>query len=390
MTKTGRNDPCPCGSGRKYKHCCLKLDSVRTPGDTASNTSPVQTIGQPFMREVSSDAELYEFPDDEDPLDDLSEEELDDMLSASQIEMEYTFWQFQRLMASGLMPEGEEPDAVLNDWLDRDAVPEVPMTPQEQAQELMYRAWVTEDQDEQLSKAHEALEISPDCIDAHVFLGDLEAETRDEAREHYARAIEAGERVLGPEVLEDDPPDMTANMIAHPYFRASISYAESLMEIDARDEAVGYLERVLKMDKIDTQAARFPLFGEHLRQGDHTSAKRLMKRFRDDPSAAWTYGNALLIYQREGDSKQARRRLREAVDGNPYLGGCLTNLTLLVYAEPQPWVADYERKLDGFLGARSQVAAWAETPDALVWLMGYLQERLDDLPEDLRVILDPG
>jgi hypothetical protein len=23
--KTGRNDPCPCGSGRKYKHCCLAL-----------------------------------------------------------------------------------------------------------------------------------------------------------------------------------------------------------------------------------------------------------------------------------------------------------------------------------------------------------------------------
>lgn len=22
--KVGRNDPCPCGSGRKYKHCCLQ------------------------------------------------------------------------------------------------------------------------------------------------------------------------------------------------------------------------------------------------------------------------------------------------------------------------------------------------------------------------------
>jgi len=21
--KTGRNDPCPCGSGKKYKQCCL-------------------------------------------------------------------------------------------------------------------------------------------------------------------------------------------------------------------------------------------------------------------------------------------------------------------------------------------------------------------------------
>jgi hypothetical protein len=25
--KTGRNDPCPCGSGKKYKHCCLNAGS---------------------------------------------------------------------------------------------------------------------------------------------------------------------------------------------------------------------------------------------------------------------------------------------------------------------------------------------------------------------------
>ena len=23
--RIGRNDPCPCGSGKKYKHCCGKL-----------------------------------------------------------------------------------------------------------------------------------------------------------------------------------------------------------------------------------------------------------------------------------------------------------------------------------------------------------------------------
>jgi len=23
MSKIGRNTPCPCGSGKKYKHCCL-------------------------------------------------------------------------------------------------------------------------------------------------------------------------------------------------------------------------------------------------------------------------------------------------------------------------------------------------------------------------------
>ena len=26
MAKIGRNHPCPCGSGRKYKHCCWRRD----------------------------------------------------------------------------------------------------------------------------------------------------------------------------------------------------------------------------------------------------------------------------------------------------------------------------------------------------------------------------
>ena len=28
MAKSGRNDPCPCGSGQKYKRCCLPRDEA--------------------------------------------------------------------------------------------------------------------------------------------------------------------------------------------------------------------------------------------------------------------------------------------------------------------------------------------------------------------------
>ncbi len=28
MTKVGRNQPCPCGSGKKYKQCCLASDEA--------------------------------------------------------------------------------------------------------------------------------------------------------------------------------------------------------------------------------------------------------------------------------------------------------------------------------------------------------------------------
>jgi SEC-C motif len=31
--KTGRNDPCPCGSGKKYKHCCLSAGAGTAPAD---------------------------------------------------------------------------------------------------------------------------------------------------------------------------------------------------------------------------------------------------------------------------------------------------------------------------------------------------------------------
>ncbi|WP_206738062.1 SEC-C metal-binding domain-containing protein [Fictibacillus sp. S7] len=36
MEKVGRNDPCPCGSGNKYKKCCIN--------NSGRNVSNVNTI----------------------------------------------------------------------------------------------------------------------------------------------------------------------------------------------------------------------------------------------------------------------------------------------------------------------------------------------------------
>jgi hypothetical protein len=33
MKTPGRNDPCPCGSGRKYKHRCLYKEETQTTSD---------------------------------------------------------------------------------------------------------------------------------------------------------------------------------------------------------------------------------------------------------------------------------------------------------------------------------------------------------------------
>lgn len=45
--KTGRNDPCPCGSGKKYKKCCLGKDTLSNPEDSSdriNNLSEEESI----------------------------------------------------------------------------------------------------------------------------------------------------------------------------------------------------------------------------------------------------------------------------------------------------------------------------------------------------------
>ncbi len=41
MAKVGRNDPCPCGRGRKYKKCCMEADEQRRPAGVARGSDPL-------------------------------------------------------------------------------------------------------------------------------------------------------------------------------------------------------------------------------------------------------------------------------------------------------------------------------------------------------------
>lgn len=45
----GRNDPCPCGSGRKYKHCCLAKDeaAAAVAREEAKAAAEAETAAEP-------------------------------------------------------------------------------------------------------------------------------------------------------------------------------------------------------------------------------------------------------------------------------------------------------------------------------------------------------
>ena len=51
-SKIGRNDPCPCGSGRKYKKCCLhKYRDARLEELTQNQVAPKKRI--PALRPIT-------------------------------------------------------------------------------------------------------------------------------------------------------------------------------------------------------------------------------------------------------------------------------------------------------------------------------------------------
>jgi tetratricopeptide (TPR) repeat protein len=63
MNKTGRNDPCHCGSGQKYKRCCLQKDHAAeraTLAATAAIRAAKQEELEAFLQQQEADLEAEE------------------------------------------------------------------------------------------------------------------------------------------------------------------------------------------------------------------------------------------------------------------------------------------------------------------------------------------
>ncbi len=74
MTKTGRNDPCPCGSGKKYKKCCLHPENrispigvYRLPSGTLTDTYPGELILEDLYKKSKEFRAFYDSEKDKLP-----------------------------------------------------------------------------------------------------------------------------------------------------------------------------------------------------------------------------------------------------------------------------------------------------------------------------------
>ncbi|HJU16764.1 MAG TPA: hypothetical protein VJ770_09860 [Stellaceae bacterium] len=239
--------------------------------------------------------------------------------------------------------------------------------PTAKAQDVMYEAWERTTARSRIALAHKALSISPLCTDAYVLLAEEAARTVEEARDYYARGVEAGELALGPEGFAEYEGEFWGFLETRPYMRARAGLASALLKLGDVDGAIGHFRDMLRLNPNDNQGIRYLLAGCLLRRGDIGALKELLAAYEDEGSAFWLYTQALLAFREGGESDERAAALaREAWAANEHVPAILARTK-----PPTPSESGYIT-LGGPDEATEYVTecgpAWHCTPGAVAWL----------------------
>ena len=252
-----------------------------------------------------------------------------------------------------------------------DDIPSTAATPLEKAQDLIYTAFEARGR-RRVQLARRALELSANCADAYVVLAE-ESRSPDEARALYEKGVAAGERALGPQVFAEEAGHFWGIVTTRPYMRARFGLAQCLEALDRRDEAIEHYRELVRLNPGDNQGVRYALLAALLLAGRDDDAATLLDQYGDEPTALWRYGRALSVFRREGESRTARERLREALPTNRHVPRLLAAESESPGSEPAAYAPGSREEAvicDAELGE-----AWRATPDAARWLHAHVPRR---------------
>jgi hypothetical protein len=237
-------------------------------------------------------------------------------------------------------------------------------SPIDRAQALMYEAFDATSPKERIKLARKALEISPDCADAYVLLAE-HADSLKEAMEFYEQGVAAGERAIGPGTFRDDAGHFWGLLETRPYMRARAGLADLLWTSGRREDAIGHLREMLRLNPNDNQGLRYPLASWLLAEGRDEELAGLLDQY-DEDSANWAYSKALAAFRKHGDSPAATKLLQAAKKVNKYVLDYLAGEKMLPRERPGMYSPGSEE--EAILYAGEALPAWKSTPGATAWL----------------------
>ncbi|HWY85172.1 MAG TPA: hypothetical protein VNX28_00530, partial [Gemmataceae bacterium] len=204
-----------------------------------------------------------------------------------------------------------------------------------------------------------------DSADAYLVKAELAVSSKD-ALHLYEQAVVAAERALGPDVFQEDVGRFWTTVETRTYMRAREGLANVLWAAGRREEAVGHLQDMLRLNPNDNQGMRYVLAGYLLFLDRDEDLARLLRRYPDDGSAAWAYARALLSFRLEGDTIASRQLLKKAKKTNKHVPD------LLLDRQPPPAEQpDYYTpgdKNEALIFVSRYLVGWKSTAGAIAWV----------------------
>lgn len=242
-----------------------------------------------------------------------------------------------------------------------------PSTPLEEAQWLCFEAFEHQGR-RRIQLARQALGICPDVADAYCLLAEQRGFDTAGANDLYRRGVEAGHRALGEEPFNDPGYPFWGAVRSRPYMRARQGFAQTLLSLGRKQEAVDEFQAMLKLNPNDNQGIRYllaPLLLE-LNRLDELDQLLNGKNFQDDGSPEWAYVRALLAFRRTAAGPKANSEMVAAIKCNPHVPKYLLGRAELPPSLPRLFSPGGEQ--EAMIVASSQKALWEQTPQALDWL----------------------
>jgi len=240
-----------------------------------------------------------------------------------------------------------------------------PNTPPARAQALLDRAFAERHPERRVRLAKQALQLYPDCADAYVLLAE-HTRSRKEALALYQKGVAASERVLGPNPFQEDVGSFWGLLETRPYMRAREGLALSLWTAGRREEAVGHLQDMLRLNPGDNQGLRFTLAGFLLFLDRDEDLAKLLDQYPDEGMATWAYTKALLAFRQHGDTPEARGLLKDARKRNKHVPDYLLGRKDRPAERPGYYSPGQESEAVMYIGGF--LASWKSTPGAIAWL----------------------
>ena len=231
------------------------------------------------------------------------------------------------------------------------------------AQELIYQALETNDEEKRIQIAQQALATCPDCADAYVLLAES-TDSLDEALHLYEEGIAAGRRALGNE-FDELVGYYWGHLETRPYMRARAGLADTLWLHGRRDEAVGHYVEMLRLNPDDNQGIRYRLLSALIDLGRDAEARALLNA-HDESSASWAYSRVLLAFRQKRDSPAARELLSQARKVNRHVVTYLLGDSRLPAQLPEYFGFGDENEAMAY--AADALRSWKGTPGAITWL----------------------